>query len=39
MQRNGKPCYPGNIALKSFVIRAMTTALINMTPPSCFTKK
>ena len=39
MERNGKPCYANNVAPKSFVIRVMRTALINMTAPSHFTKK
>ena len=39
MERNGKPCYANNIAPKRFVIRVIRTALINMTSPSCFTKK
>ena len=39
MERNGKPCYANNIASKSSAIRVIRTALINMTAPSCFTKK
>ena len=39
MERNGKPCYANKIAPKSFVIRVNRRALINMTAPSCFTKK
>ena len=39
MERNGKPCYANKIAPKRFVVRVITAALINMTGPSCFTKK
>ena len=39
MERNGKPCYANNIALKSIVVRVIRTSLINMTVPLYFTKK
>ena len=34
MEQNGKPCYMNNITPKSFVIRVIKTALINITAPS-----
>ena len=39
MEQNEKPYYANKSAPKSFVIRVIRRALINMTTPSCFTKR